>query len=645
MAPRGQTLVIFAIAALALVFFIGLAVDSGSLYVSYGQLKRAVDAAAVAAANEYKKQESGGLPAAVDKMYFATNEIFQLQGIDVSTALLNTTIKVCDLDGDGFRDADLMTTAPDFFDRCPVTKWPDPQWGSDPDHPIRQQKKLVYIKATQEAPLYFLHLLGFSNIPITTESIAEAASVDLVLVFDTSESMASDKLDSLCAPYVAHNKNCPYVDNYDPNDPGIDNEDPDHPKLIGCNLDNTCEPLKQAKDAAKALLSHLYDGYDRVGIVTFDSEANIRFTLGQNDLLNPKTHLQEAADTIDAIPLHNDAPYALMWPQWKMFPGAFNPVNPEDRDGDGSDSDPTYPPCWDNGNTVDNTGNANCCDLTDPLGHDPGEYDRWDESRDFWVWGGVPCDESNKKDAYDMNGEFIWSGTEWIRKFIYTEEDDQEPGDSNSPLSTCSGCGMRVGSNVLRQNGRSGSVWVMVFLSDGAVNLSDTPKTDSTLDSHYPNGFCTGGMGQGWWTSKCYDEVMYPRHCLDTTAVTCPPGAIWDGTTPNLNYSVLDYALDMTDTAALTKSLNLDEPGGNEMSIYTIGLGSVGDPTSGIYTVGEQLLRYMAAVGDDGDRETDPCQGVPAQRTCGQYYYAPSGGSLEGIFLDIASRIYTRISE
>ena len=81
---------------------------------------------------------------------------------------------------------------------------------------------------------------------------------------------------------------------------------------------------------------------------------------------------------------------------------------------------------------------------------------------------------------------------------------------------------------------------------------------------------------------------------------------------PNLNYRVLDYALDMTDTAALTKSLNLNEPGGNEISIYTIGLGAAGGDTSDPFNVsiGEQLLRYMAAVGDDGDRQTDPCQTV-----------------------------------
>ncbi len=54
---RGQIMVVFAVALLALLFFIGLAVDAGAMYVTYGQLKRAVDAAAVAAANDFKSFE------------------------------------------------------------------------------------------------------------------------------------------------------------------------------------------------------------------------------------------------------------------------------------------------------------------------------------------------------------------------------------------------------------------------------------------------------------------------------------------------------------------------------------------------------------------------------------------------------------
>jgi hypothetical protein len=218
-------------------------------------------------------------------------------------------------------------------------------------------------------------------------------------------------------------------------------------------------------------------------------------------------------------------------------------------------------------------------------------------------------------------------------------------------VDTCTGCGIRVASNQLRENGRSGSVWVMVFLSDGYPNLSDRPATigDSSLDA-YPNGFCRANF----WSTACIDWDWEPRYCIDETVAplnpgdTCPPGSTYLGTDEdtNLDYSTLDYARDMTDASALTRSLNLNEPGGNEISIYTIGLGAAGnDPFNPSDPIGERLLRYMAAVGDDGDRQTDPCQGFGPRQTCGQYYYAPTGDALQGIFMDIATRIYTRISE
>ena len=51
----GQILVIFGISLVVLLLFVGLALDAGSVYVTYGQLKRAVDSAAIAAANEFKR--------------------------------------------------------------------------------------------------------------------------------------------------------------------------------------------------------------------------------------------------------------------------------------------------------------------------------------------------------------------------------------------------------------------------------------------------------------------------------------------------------------------------------------------------------------------------------------------------------------
>ena len=116
-------------------------------------------------------------------------------------------------------------------------------------------------------------------------------------------------------------------------------------------------------------------------------------------------------------------------------------------------------------------------------------------------------------------------------------------------------------------------------------------------------------------------------------------------------------ALTVTDNSSNPALYNKNEPVGNDIAIYSIGFPPDTNATvlANFDALGEPLLRYMAAVGDDGDRTTDPCiikppdpqDGTPvAPRTsCGQYYYAPNSSALAGIFQDIATRIYTKISE
>ena len=665
-AAQGQVLVIFGVSLLALIFFVGLAVDAGSLYVTYGQLKRAVDAAAVASANDFKLHaETESVSQRLTSMTAAASEVLKLHNVDLSQ--VDLTVLICDENGDGVRDESLATDFPDFYNKCPNT-------------PTQSARKLVYVSATQKAPLYFLSLLGFQWARLSTNSIAEAASVDLVLVFDVSGSMSKDTQNGMCASGT-----CPFeVNAYDPNnDPSNPN---DSPNYTGCNVTHSCQPLQQAKDAAKTMLSHLFSGYDHVAIVTFDSTARETFALGQNNNPGVTTHLEEASAAIDAINLHHDAPLRYLWTNWKTTPNtgdwAFNPVNPEDRDGDGLDSDPALPACA----VGDN--NPSCwCWLTD---------NRWDDIRanpsdpnsvihDYYGWGGVPCDSDSALDAYDWNEDGVWEASDATAEQNYLTtttttlyDTSGAPHDyySLSPNSTCTGCGIRLASNILRSDGRSGSVWVIVFLSDGLVNLSDTAgaggsgpgDTQSTLGldptSPYANGFCNGGLNSTNWLNLCVPQHWVssanPRICIDTSWTTCPPTIhatyqLGDTdkyeTSPNTtDYNPLDYAMDMTDTAALTKSLNTSEPRGNDIAIYSIGLGNeVGTSTSGDTTspgyIGEQLLRYMAAVGDDGDRETDPCDGANSRTSCGQYYYASSGANLMPIYEDIANRIYTRITE
>ena len=88
--------------------------------------------------------------------------------------------------------------------------------------------------------------------------------------------------------------------------------------------------------------------------------------------------------------------------------------------------------------------------------------------------------------------------------------------------------------------------------------------------------------------------------------------------------------------------------------IFTIGLGELvtNNTNCDVGTwggsceldVGEKLLRYLAAVGDDGNPTTDPCSTAGVGADCGNYYYSPTGAGLLEVFEAIASRIFTRIT-
>ncbi len=627
-------LVIFGVALLVLIFFVGLAIDAGSLYVTYGQLKRGIDAAAVASANTFKRGEN------LTSMTEAAEEVLRLQNMDMSN--LNLQVNICDNDGDGATDADLATTAPEFYARCP-------QAG-------QATRKLVWVQAHLKAPFYFLSLMGFYSMDLSSFSIAEAAPVDLVIVLDVSESMGV-----LTSTYDE-------LSDYNPRNT--------------CNpaskdrTDNTdaCLPLWNAKDAASQLIGNtLYPGYDRVSIITFDSQARVVFDLTDN--------LSEAQNRLwDQVELHDDPYVYNIWPKWldqwdyddaagdyvrtRQF--LFNPVNPEDRDGDGQDYD-------------DPARLGYSC--PDPFTMSSAQYqqilsDRWwdynpdsDPSKDIpgspvdpHGWGGVPCDADDKLDAYDWNSDGVFTQADHDAAVSYYNYyrtyygGDLQP--SFSPLSTCTGCGLRLAANELKEYGRPGAVWVMVFLSDGDANLSDTagegttysqgdtPNTGGAVDASFPSGFCNSTLGESWWQGPgwCKDEDFEPRYCLYETEANdpdhkylrqdeCPNDStpVWVGSDPGdvQRYSVVDYARDMADAAVQQ----------NEMAVYSIGLNVESDSSA------EELLRYIAWVGDDPYRErSDPCAFTAGNTTCGQYYFA-TPDDLKRVFDDIASRIYTKISE
>jgi hypothetical protein len=201
--------------------------------------------------------------------------------------------------------------------------------------------------------------------------------------------------------------------------------------------------------------------------------------------------------------------------------------------------------------------------------------------------------------------------------------------DPSECTSTNIGGGLLAGANEFASPAaRQDSIWVMILLTDGAANA-----TDNDPDPEYPTGYCPGSRDNPTWVQPFCRDDSPSRH----------------PSTSN-EYDADDYAKDMADFAGMPP------PAGNFIAIYTIGLGnqvintSCGGSPCAVPDGGEQLLRYIAAVGDDGDPNTDPCFGVPPStlanpQSCGNYYFAPSGGDLQEIFRNIASRIFTRIHQ
>lgn len=635
-------MVIFGVALMVLLVFVGLAIDAGSLYVTYGQLKRAVDAAAIAGANTFKRGED------INSMSISAIEMIRLHNVDTSVV----DLLVCRCTSSGVE--------------CRHSASGEPFSAYDGSGEVIAQKcaeispvpKMVWVQATQHAPLYFLGLLGLGPVRLTTDTFAEAAAVDLVLILDVSESMAVNTDGYLVNDYDP--STCNALTQSEP--PRDANGQPS----ASTPPAGACLPMWYAKLAADALVSRMYGGYDRVAIITYGDKARLVQGFTSN--------LAQARQSIwQGVNVHDEAPSARLWPNWYNdgLLDRVNPVNPEDRDGDGLDDDDD-----------EALYGVRCPWDTSPLVLN----DRWwsvDEGApDPFGWGGVPCDDDNLRDAYDWDQDDLFTLADHQASVNYLSQPNHT---SLTFLSTCIGCGLREASQLFRQEGRAGAVWVAVLFTDGIVNLSDVPgyalsssNRLEPLGGDYPNGFCDGVLAnrednKGWWQRLCLDREVNPRYCLDESASTCPPNSLWirnnnaDDKVHTQKYSVQDYAFRMADLMAYTGASDLqrcrdegyttdqiesgscpyynpDEPKGNSIALYSVGLLNM-LPDS-LVDVGEALLRYVANLGDDGSRYVDnPCEGRPRRTNCGNYYYASSAQNLRAIFEDIASRIYTRLSQ
>ncbi len=224
---RGQAIILLIFAFIGLVTMVGLVTDTGLTLIEYGKLKRAVDASAIAAAQEYRPDPSKSTTELNrTAMYNAAVNFLQLNQIQASTLVMKTCEDASD--------------RPALCNPNPTTKPED-------------NRKLVEITASVSSRLGFLRVIGINDITLTTTAVGEATTMDLVLILDTSGFMA--------------NETSGEVNVYSPlNDPNRCN--------FAASNDNPCQPMKIVKTTAANFINKLiYPNYDRVSVIATTSQA------------------------------------------------------------------------------------------------------------------------------------------------------------------------------------------------------------------------------------------------------------------------------------------------------------------------------------------------------------------------------------
>lgn len=667
---RGQSILLLAFAFIALIAFVGLVTDIALLFVRYAALRRAVDAAAIAAASQVREGTDFTSISIIAEQYI------ELHNIDSRSVLVES----CETDihkwrlglgpweGEPHPEA-AYSPVSHYMPKTELCDWDDP-------------RKLIRVSAQIESPTTFLALLGIDSITLEATSVAETAVLDVALVIDTSESMSQETnsthytavgltyggggaltIRSECNTtpedlangirpyarerwagccndpgtgsvsdgtvrrstggflpngYIWHDTN--FNNMWDPGEDGLASSTAQSSSLTdpqGFNFTTLiCRPFKEVKDAARLFIKRLdFVRGDRVVLVTFD-RVGIAYDPDGTGPLRPLLRSEQAAiDTLNQK--------VGVW------------VNP-------------------NRSRIHNF----CQEYADA-------QDAWNQ----WLAEGAnPAEEPER------------------RPFSY---------ESIAPCgNTNIGGGILAASNALTDPNdvRRDAVWVMVMLSDGAANVTNRIPEAVGIRDYGFYGFCP------WWTfcnlnpdngyvwpectennpsqvelakPVCNDNDPGTRHfCMDWLTNKPETGNPECGTAGH--YDADDYARDMADFAGLIEI----QPGiqGNFIAMFSIGFGQevIDEPTAA------PLLRYIADAGDNGfidnnlqtdlreDRnpiptypiggpypdyygEPDVCEDTstrvlhPTQQ-CGQYYFASGLAELNDVFEEIASRMFTRLS-
>jgi len=246
---RGQTLILLALAMIGLIAAVGLATDAALVYVAKARLQRAIDAAALAAANKLPDKPEARA---------AAYEFTRLHGYDFHP--VSNTLEI------------------DF----PIASPP---------------RKLAQVAGTVDVDLAFLKVIGWRTTTVRSEGLGESAPLDVYLILDLSMSMVYDtprpwwwnenwRRQQECPLTGCPSAYCNYSDD----------DSWTYCRAYYCNYNRNCDPLDEhIKPAAKYFVNQLDPTYDRVGLVTYAYEGSRIITL-TNDFDAIKT----AIDNLDA---------------------------------------------------------------------------------------------------------------------------------------------------------------------------------------------------------------------------------------------------------------------------------------------------------------------------------------------------------
>lgn len=197
----GQALVVLAIGFIGLLGFVGIVTDVSLLFIRYSTMRRAVDAASVAAAGQMRRvideTPTDGIAQdeaqSVAQLSLAARQFIELYGLSPTDVLVETC-RFQQVPRDAVTEAPLDRDGTALFNSDGT-----PNLAANQDDVRRYRElctedelKVVRVTAQIEAPTIFMRLLGYDTITLTESALSQTAVIDVVLVFDVSESMLNE---------------------------------------------------------------------------------------------------------------------------------------------------------------------------------------------------------------------------------------------------------------------------------------------------------------------------------------------------------------------------------------------------------------------------------------------------------------------